>query len=68
MIWRQPPPSVPMRASPSTKTSSRNTSLKWWAPDMSWIGLIVTPSDRSGTMNSDSPAWRSDAGSVRASR
>jgi hypothetical protein len=57
-----------MSASSATTTSSRNTSLKWWAPDMSWIGVMVTPALRNGTMNSDRPSWRSEPGVLRASR
>ena len=39
-------------------TSSKVISLKWCSPDISTIGLMLTPGESVGTMNWLKPLWR----------
>ena len=66
VAMRQPLLRSPSRFAARTRTSVKNTSLKWVPPSIWWMGRTSTPSESMGTMNIEMPACLGTSGSVRA--
>ena len=63
---RQPSPGTPTTREASVRASVKKTSLNSESPVNWTIGRISTPGWSSGTSRYDSPAWRFEPFSVRA--
>ena len=63
----QPAPGAPSRCASGTRRSVKNTSLKFDAPDIWWIGRTSTPGACMSMKNAVSPACFCTFGSLRVS-